>query len=99
MLALIVAFGAAFVLLSLVTARLDGEAQEQQRVVKVLALDQRGLATALESACHELNVEIRREAERMRAYKVLSKPIRLRQLSDLVCGALQEIYGWCPETS
>ena len=44
----------------------------------------------------QLDDEIRREAERMRAYKVLSKPIRLRQLSDLVCGALEDIYGWRP---
>ena len=47
----------------------------------------------------QLDDEIRREAERMRAYRVLSKPIRMRQLSDLVCGALQEFYGWRPETN
>ena len=44
----------------------------------------------------QLDDEIRREAARMKAYKVLSKPIRLSQLTDLVCGALDEIYGWRP---
>lgn len=46
----------------------------------------------------ELDDEIRREAERMCAYQVLSKPIRLGQLTDVVCGALAEIYGWRPQT-
>jgi len=44
----------------------------------------------------QLNDEIRREAERMCAYQVLSKPVRLAQLTDIVCGALAEIYGWRP---
>jgi CheY-like chemotaxis protein len=44
----------------------------------------------------ELNDEIRREAERMCAYQVLSKPVRLTQLTDVVCGALSDIYGWRP---
>ena len=44
----------------------------------------------------ELNDEIRHEAERMDAYQILSKPVRLRQLTDVVCGALAEIYGWRP---
>lgn len=42
----------------------------------------------------DLDEEIRREAERMRAYQVLSKPVRLAQLTDVVCGALSDIYGW-----
>lgn len=42
----------------------------------------------------ELDDDIRREAERMRAYQVLSKPIRLAQLTKIVCGALVECYGW-----
>jgi hypothetical protein len=46
----------------------------------------------------ELNDEIRLEAERMCAYQVLSKPIRLNRLTDIVCGALSEIYGWRPST-
>jgi CheY-like chemotaxis protein len=44
----------------------------------------------------DLNDDIRREAERMCAYQVLSKPVRLNQLTDIVCGALSEIYGWRP---
>ncbi len=47
----------------------------------------------------QLDDEIRREAARMKAYQVLSKPIRLSQLSDLVCGALAEVYGWRPGQS
>ncbi len=43
--------------------------------------------------------ESRREAERMRAYKTLSKPIPLARLRDVVCGALAEIYGWRPKAS
>lgn len=42
----------------------------------------------------DLDEEIRREAERMQAYQVLSKPVRLTQLTDVVCGALSDIYGW-----
>src|SRR6056297_462716 len=34
----------------------------------------------------DLDDKIRREAELMRAYGVLSKPVRLSQLSDVVCG-------------
>jgi CheY-like chemotaxis protein len=44
----------------------------------------------------ELDDEIRREAERMCAYHVLSKPVRLKRLTDIVCGALAEVYGWRP---
>lgn len=44
----------------------------------------------------QLDDEIRREAARMNAYQVISKPIRLAVLSDLVCGALADIYGWRP---
>ena len=47
----------------------------------------------------ELNDEIRREAERMCAYKVLSKPVRLVQLTDIICGALSDVYGWRPSQS
>jgi two-component system chemotaxis response regulator CheY len=46
-----------------------------------------------------LNDEIRREAERMRAYQVLSKPVRLQQLTQIVCTALANIYGWHPPDS
>lgn len=44
----------------------------------------------------ELNEDIRREAERMRAYQVLSKPLRLAELMGIVSGALAEVYGWRP---
>lgn len=44
----------------------------------------------------ELDDAIRREAKRMRAYEVLSKPIRLKQLTGVVCAALKSVYGWCP---
>ncbi|MFK8114235.1 MAG: response regulator [Rubripirellula sp.] len=44
----------------------------------------------------ELDDEIRREAKRMRAYDVLSKPIRLGELTTIICAALTEIYGWRP---
>jgi CheY-like chemotaxis protein len=63
-------------------------------VMRHLTQSPHSLPCVLMSA--QLDDEIRREAERMRAYKVLSKPIRLRQLTDLVCGALNEIYGWRP---
>ncbi len=44
----------------------------------------------------DLDDTIRREAESMRAYGVLSKPIRLQHISDVVCGALADVYGWRP---
>ncbi|TWU21013.1 Response regulator MprA [Novipirellula galeiformis] len=44
----------------------------------------------------EMDEAIRREAESMQAYQVLSKPIRLHQLCDVVLGALTEVYGWAP---
>ena len=44
----------------------------------------------------ELNDEIRREAQRMRAFDVLCKPVRLQQLTQIVCSALVAAYGWCP---
>ncbi len=44
----------------------------------------------------ELNDEIRQEAERMCAYDVLSKPLRLSQLTSVVFHALNDYYGWQP---
>lgn len=44
----------------------------------------------------ELNDEIRQEAKRMCAYDVLSKPLRLAQLTAVVSHALNEYYGWQP---
>lgn len=43
-----------------------------------------------------MDEEIEREAARMRAYKILRKPIRLQTLRDIVCGGLAETYGWRP---
>ena len=43
-----------------------------------------------------MDEEIEREAARMRAYKILRKPIRLNTLRDIVCGGLAETYGWRP---
>lgn len=43
-----------------------------------------------------LDDRVRREAEQMRAYRVLSKPIRLQQIRDVVNAALTEVYGWKP---
>ncbi|TWT54185.1 hypothetical protein Pla22_18200 [Rubripirellula amarantea] len=44
----------------------------------------------------DLNEQIRAEASAMRAYGVLAKPLRLSQVSDLVCGALADVYNWRP---
>ncbi len=44
----------------------------------------------------ELNDEIRQEAIEMRAYDVLSKPVRLSQLTSVVSHALNDFYGWQP---
>ena len=41
-----------------------------------------------------MDESLRAEAERMRAYRVMSKPLRLRQVDDLVREALAEVYGW-----
>ncbi len=37
-----------------------------------------------------------KEAMRMRAYRVLTKPFRLNQLSDVICAALADVYHWTP---
>lgn len=42
----------------------------------------------------QLDDQIRREAQKFQAYRLLSKPIRLKQLTDVVCGALADVYGW-----
>ncbi|MCC9656583.1 response regulator [Rhodopirellula sp. JC737] len=39
---------------------------------------------------------IEREAARMRAYKILRKPVRLAQLREIVRGGLVDTYGWHP---
>ncbi len=42
---------------------------------------------------------IEKEAMRMRAYRVLAKPFRLNELSNVICGALSEVYNWRPPNS
>ncbi|WP_197171836.1 response regulator [Novipirellula aureliae] len=42
----------------------------------------------------QLDDTIRREAEMMKAYRVLSKPIRLAALCEIVSSALLECYNW-----
>jgi len=43
-----------------------------------------------------LDETIQREAVRMRAYRVLRKPIRLKQIREIVHRGLAETYGWQP---
>lgn len=43
-----------------------------------------------------LDEAIEREAIRMRAYKVLHKPLRVSQIRQIVCGGLADVYGWKP---
>jgi len=42
----------------------------------------------------KLDEQIEREARQMQAYRVMSKPFGLMELRDVVCGALQDVYGW-----
>ena len=42
----------------------------------------------------ELTESIEQEAARMNAYRVLSKPVRLKALTEIVCHALKDRYGW-----
>ncbi|WP_246151904.1 response regulator [Rubripirellula reticaptiva] len=63
-------------------------------VIRRLHTAGRVLPCVLMSA--DLNDEIRREAESMATYGVLAKPVRLKQLSDVVCRALADVYGWRP---
>ncbi|KAA1261770.1 Regulator of RpoS [Rubripirellula obstinata] len=44
----------------------------------------------------DLDETIRAQAKQVSAYEVLSKPIRLKQISDLICTALSDVYGWRP---
>lgn len=63
-------------------------------VLRVLAERPHRMPYILMSAL--MDEEIEREAARMRAYKILHKPIRLKVLRDIVCGGLAETYGWRP---
>ena len=42
----------------------------------------------------QIDAAIRAEAARLRAYRVLDKPVRLKQINDVVCRGLAEVYGW-----
>jgi CheY-like chemotaxis protein len=42
----------------------------------------------------DLDDVIRREAERARVYRVLSKPLRIKELGEVITGALSDVYGW-----
>jgi CheY-like chemotaxis protein len=44
----------------------------------------------------DLDETIRAEAQKASVYEVLSKPIRLTHLSELIRDALAETYGWRP---
>lgn len=63
-------------------------------VIAVLAQRAQRMPYVLMSAMMDEKIE--REAARMRAYKIVRKPIRLSLLRDIVCGGLAETYGWRP---
>lgn len=63
-------------------------------VIRVLSERPDAMPYVLMSAMMDEAIE--REAARMRAYKILHKPIRLKMLLDIVCGGLAETYGWRP---
>lgn len=63
-------------------------------VIRVLSQRPNAMPYVLMSAMMDEAIE--REAARMRAYKILRKPVRLGQLRDIVCGGLAEAYGWRP---
>ncbi len=63
-------------------------------VIRELAGRPLRIPTILMSAMMDEAIE--REAARMRAYRILRKPIRLRDLRSIVCGSLAETYGWRP---
>lgn len=67
------------------------------QLLERLVQSPRQLPCVLMSA--KLDDEIEKEAKRMRAYRVLSKPFRINQLSDVVCCALAEVYDWRPPKS
>lgn len=63
-------------------------------VIRELATRPLRIPAILMSAMMDEAIE--REAARMRAYRILHKPIRLRYLREIVCGSLAETYGWRP---
>ncbi|KLU01122.1 MULTISPECIES: response regulator [Rhodopirellula] len=63
-------------------------------VMRILSQRPNSMPYVLMSALMDEAIE--REAARMRAYKILRKPVRLGQLREIVCGGLTETYGWRP---
>lgn len=61
-------------------------------VMRHVRLHDSALPCILMSAA--LDDEIQREAEQLRAYRVLSKPLRLTTLRDTVIQGLGDVYGW-----
>ena len=44
----------------------------------------------------ELDDRVRAEAKRMRAFDVLSKPVRMQHLADVIGNVLESVYDWRP---
>ena len=44
----------------------------------------------------ELDDAVREEAKRMRVFGVLSKPLRIQHLSDVISQVLESVYDWRP---
>ncbi|TWT56240.1 response regulator [Allorhodopirellula solitaria] len=63
-------------------------------VIREIAGRSLRIPTILMSAMMDEAIE--REAARMRAYRILHKPIGLRDLRQIVSGSLAETYGWRP---
>ena len=42
----------------------------------------------------ELDDRVRAEAKRMRAFDVLSKPVRMQHLADVIGHVLESVYDW-----
>ncbi|MEP6167451.1 MAG: response regulator [Rhodopirellula bahusiensis] len=63
-------------------------------VMRILSQRPNAMPYVLMSALMDEAIE--REAARMRAYKILRKPVRLGKLREIVCGGLTETYGWLP---
>ncbi|HZL87917.1 MAG TPA: response regulator [Pirellulaceae bacterium] len=82
------------VLLDMHMPRLSG--LETIRRIRQLPLDV-VLPCILISAA--LDAEIEEEARRQRAFSVLSKPVRLREITGLVQQALFQTYDWRPDVA
>lgn len=60
---------------------------------KVLDLPRRPPCALMSAAVDD---EIVQQAQRMQVYRVLSKPLRIQEVRDVVRGALADVYGWKP---